>query len=209
MIEPLAVTLFPVVFLAILFGGGALMRRRHVEMDGDPPIDRRLFYVSKYSIVAVWAAMVAQAWGLGLPLAARPDWVRAGSIVLWACGFVVLVVGRLTMSESFRIGSPQERTGLRVAGPFRVSRNPMYLGVFTTLLAAVLYTLNPLVLPIAIFIVAVHHKIVLAEEAYLREAFGGEYAEVPAAGSGDTSRKRHSASGHRSSRGRLRTLSGP
>ncbi len=177
MIEPLAVTLFPVVFLAILFGGGALMRRRHVEMDGDPPIDRRLFYVSKYSIVAVWAAMVAQAWGLGLPLAARPDWVRAGSIVLWACGFVVLVVGRLTMSESFRIGSPQERTGLRVAGPFRVSRNPMYLGVFTTLLAAVLYTLNPLVLPIAIFIVAVHHKIVLAEEAYLREAFGGEYAE--------------------------------
>ena len=59
MIEPLAVTLFPVVFLIILFGGGALMHRRHVDMDGDPPIDRRFFYASKYSIVAVWAAMVA------------------------------------------------------------------------------------------------------------------------------------------------------
>ncbi|MBP1776115.1 MAG: hypothetical protein H6Q86_2125, partial [candidate division NC10 bacterium] len=31
MIEPLAITLFPVVFLIILFGGGALMHRRHVD----------------------------------------------------------------------------------------------------------------------------------------------------------------------------------
>jgi protein-S-isoprenylcysteine O-methyltransferase Ste14 len=29
----------------------------------------------------------------------------------------------------------------------------------------------------AIFIVAVHHRIVLAEEAHLQKAFGGEYAE--------------------------------
>ena len=177
MIEPFAITLFPVVFLIILFGGGALMHRRHVDMDGDPPIDRRLFYASTYSVVAVWAAMVAQAWGLGLPLAARPDWVRWTSIGFWMCGFVLLLTGRLTMGESFRIGSPQERTGLRVDGLFKVSRNPMYLGVFTTLLAATLYTLNPLVFLMAMFIVVVHHRIVLAEEAYLREVFGSEYAE--------------------------------
>jgi protein-S-isoprenylcysteine O-methyltransferase Ste14 len=176
-IEPLAIALLPVVFLIVLFGGGALMQRRHVDMDGDPPIDRRLFYASKYSMVAVWAAMVAQAWGLGLPLAARPAWVRWASIGFWVCGFALLLAGRLTMGESFRMGSPQERTGLRVDGLFKVSRNPMYLGVFATLLAATLYTLNPLVLLVAIFIVAVHHRIVLAEEGYLREAFGGEYAE--------------------------------
>jgi protein-S-isoprenylcysteine O-methyltransferase Ste14 len=176
-IEPLAVTLFPVVFLIILFGGGALMHRRHVDTDGDPPIDRRFFYASKYSIVAVWAVMVAQAWGLGLPLAARPDWVRWASTGFWVCGFVLLLAGRLTMGEWFRMGSPQERTGLRVDGLFKVSRNPMYLGVFTTLLAATLYTLNPLVPLLAIFIVAVHHRIVLAEEAYLQGVFGGEYIE--------------------------------
>jgi protein-S-isoprenylcysteine O-methyltransferase Ste14 len=176
-IEPLTVTLFPVVFLIILFGGGALMQRRHVDMGGDPPIDRRLFYASKYSLVAVWAATVAQAWGVGLPLVARPDWVRWTSIGFWMCGFVLLLAGRLTMGESFRIGSPQERTGLRVDGLFTVSRNPMYLGVFSTLFAATLYTLNPVVCLMAIFIVAVHHRIVLAEEADLQKAFGGEYAE--------------------------------
>jgi protein-S-isoprenylcysteine O-methyltransferase Ste14 len=176
-IEPLAVTLFPVVFLIVLFGGGALMRRRHVDMDGSPPIDRRVFYASKYSIVAVWAATVAQAWGAGLPVAARPDWIRWASLGFWILGFVLLLAGRLTMGESFRIGSPQERTGLRVDGLFKVSRNPMYLGVFTTLLAATLYTLNPVVALVAIFIVAVHHRIVLAEEAYLQGVFGAEYAE--------------------------------
>jgi protein-S-isoprenylcysteine O-methyltransferase Ste14 len=176
-IEPLAVTLFPVVFLIILFGGGALMHRRHIDVDGDPPIDRRLFYLSKYSIVAVWAAVVAQAWGLGFPVAAGSDLVRWTSTGLWTCGFVLLLAGRLTMGESFRIGSPQESTGLRVGGLFKVSRNPMYLGVFTTLLAATLYTLNPVVCLAAIFAVAVHHRIVLAEEGYLREVFGPQYAE--------------------------------
>jgi protein-S-isoprenylcysteine O-methyltransferase Ste14 len=177
MTESLAVAFPPVIFLIMLFGGGALMRRRHLDADGDPPIDRRLFYGSKYGIVAVWAAAVAQAWGLGVPLTARPDWVRWVSIAFWICGFALLAAGRLTMRDSFRIGSPREQTGLRVNGLFTVSRNPMYLGVFATLLAATLYTLNPLVLLAAVFIVVVHHSIVLAEEAYLRQAFGGEYAD--------------------------------
>ncbi len=177
MTEPLAVTLLPVVFLIILFAGGALMQRRHIDMGGDPPIDRRLFLASKYAMLAVWAAMVAQGWGVGFSLAARPDWARWASIALWMCGFSLLLAGRLTMGESFRIGSPQERTGLRVDGLFKVSRNPMYLGVFTTLLAATLYTLNPLVALVAVFIVAVHHRIVLAEEAHLEKEFGGEYTD--------------------------------
>jgi protein-S-isoprenylcysteine O-methyltransferase Ste14 len=53
----------------------------------------------------------------------------------------------------------------------------MYLGVYSTLLAACLYTLNPIVLVLAIFVVAVHHKIVLAEERYLSGVFGEEYAD--------------------------------
>ena len=53
----------------------------------------------------------------------------------------------------------------------------MYLGVYATLLAAVLYTLNPFLLVLAIFVVVVHHKIVLAEEQHLRTDFGEQYAE--------------------------------
>jgi hypothetical protein len=38
MIESLFVTLLPTGFLIVLFGGGALLRRNNINMDGNPPI---------------------------------------------------------------------------------------------------------------------------------------------------------------------------
>ncbi len=175
MTESLAVTLLPVAFLTVLFGGGARFRRRNIDMDGDPPINRTVFYVSKYAILLLWAGMVAQSWGLGWPILTAPGGVGWVALALWAAGFLLLLLGRLRLGASFRIGSPREATHLQVDGLFRFSRNPMYLGVGLTLLASVLYTLHPASLVIAIFVAAVHHRIVLAEERHLRTAFGEPY----------------------------------
>jgi protein-S-isoprenylcysteine O-methyltransferase Ste14 len=176
MVESVIVTVFPVLFLILLFGGGALLRRRNIDMDGAPPIDRRIFYISKYIILVLWAAMVVQSWGVRLSLVSPPGWLRRVALVLWVGGFLLLVIGRLGLADSFRIGSPKESTHLKVSGLFQFSRNPMYLGVYATILAAVLYTLNPIVLLAGVFVVAVHHRIVLAEEQHLQKAFGEEYA---------------------------------
>jgi protein-S-isoprenylcysteine O-methyltransferase Ste14 len=146
-------------------------------MDGDPPIDKTLFYISKYSIILLWAAMVLQSWGMNLSFITVPGGVKWVALSLWASGFILLFIGRLGLGESFRIGSPRERTRLQVNGLFRFSRNPMYLGVYGTLLASMLYTLNPFLFFIGIFVVAVHHKIVLAEERHLQNVFGEQYTE--------------------------------
>jgi len=175
MVESVVVTIFPVMFLVLLFGTGARLRRRDIDMDGEPPIDRRIFYASKYAILGLWAAMVVQTWGVRLSLVSTPGWLRTVSLVLWVGGFLLLFIGRLGLADSFRIGSPRESTRLKVGGLFRFSRNPMYLGVYATILAAVLYTLNPLVLLAGVFVIAVHHRIVLAEEQHLQKTFGGEY----------------------------------
>ena len=106
-----------------------------------------------------------------------PRTIEMAGAVIMGSGFVVLFIGRFGLGDSFRIGSPKERTQLTVDGLFGFSRNPMYLGVYATLLASVLYTLNPLLLVLGIFVVIVHHKIVLAEEQHLRTAFGDQYAE--------------------------------
>ena len=177
MIEALVVTLFPVAFLAVLFTGGELFRRRQIDMDGDAPIDRTLFYGSKYMILVLWAAMVLDSWGIGISFFNGPAPLKRAAVCVWAIGFVLLFVGRFGLGNSFRIGNPKESTRLRVDGLFRVSRNPMYLGMYSTLLAPVLRTLNPVLLLISAFIVAVHHRIVLAEETHLRKAFGKEYEE--------------------------------
>jgi protein-S-isoprenylcysteine O-methyltransferase Ste14 len=102
-------------------------------MDGEPPINGTLFYTSKYLILLVWLAMVLQCWGIVFPLeiARTLKWL---SVILWISGFVLLFIGRFGLGESFRIGSPKEATELKVDGLFHLSRNPMYVGVYSTLL---------------------------------------------------------------------------
>jgi protein-S-isoprenylcysteine O-methyltransferase Ste14 len=162
------------MFLIVLFDTGEKFRRRSIDVDGEPPIHRTLFYSSKYSIVLVWLAMVLRSWGIVLPIEISQA-LKPLSLVLWIAGFVLLFMGRFTLGESFRIGSPRESTRLKVSGLFRVSRNPMYVGVYSTVLASFLYTLNPLILCLAAFIIVVHHRIVLEEEQFLRKAFGKDF----------------------------------
>jgi protein-S-isoprenylcysteine O-methyltransferase Ste14 len=177
MFEPLAVTLLPALFLAVLIGGGEVFRRQRINQDGKPPIDRRVFYASKYAIVVLWGAVIASSWGAPVSFVDVPSASKWVGLLFWAAGFLVLFVGRFGLGKSFRIGSPTEQTDLRVNGLFRLSRNPMYLGVYATLVASVFYTLNPIMLVVAAFVVVAHHRIVLAEERHLTNAFGSKYAD--------------------------------
>ncbi len=177
MIEAVLVTILPVGFLTILFGGGALFLRRKIEQDGSAPIHRGVFYASKYSILVLWGAMVVQSWGVSLSFIEIPPLLRAGALGLWSFGFLLMYLGRFRLGDSFRLGTAKESTVLRTNGLFRLSRNPMYVGVFATIAASSLYTLNPVVILLGVFVTAVHHVIVLAEEDHLRTVFGREYAE--------------------------------
>ena len=177
MVESVVVTLLPVLFLVVLFGGGGLLRRRDIDMDGAPPIRKSLFYSSKYAIMAIWAAMVLHAWGLRLSFVEVPKLLKWTSLFLWVSGFGLLFIGRFGLGDSFRIGSAKEATRLKTGGLFRFSRNPMYLGVYATLVASALYTLNPILFLVGAYVIVVHHRIVLAEEEHLRGTFGQEYVE--------------------------------
>jgi protein-S-isoprenylcysteine O-methyltransferase Ste14 len=177
MIEAVLVTILPAGFLIVLFGGGALFLRKKIEQDGEAPIDRTLFYVSKYSILVLWGAMVLQSWGIGMSMIEVPRTLRVIALLCWACGFAFMYLGRFTMGDSFRLGTPREDTRLRTDGLFRMSRNPMYVGVYLTIAASALYTANSVVVLLGVFVIAVHHRIVLAEEKHLRTVFGREYRE--------------------------------
>jgi protein-S-isoprenylcysteine O-methyltransferase Ste14 len=177
MIESIVVTLFPAFFLVVLFGGGELLRRKNIDMGGDPPIGKWPFSLSKYSIMILWAVTTLHAWNIRFFPEQAPVLLKLTALCLWVFGFSLLFSGRFGLGKSFRIGSPQEKTSLKTNGLFKFSRNPMYVGVYTTILASVLYTLNPFVLLIGIFVVVVHHKIVLAEELHMLNVFGKEYEE--------------------------------
>jgi protein-S-isoprenylcysteine O-methyltransferase Ste14 len=175
MIEAVLVTILPVGFLIIIFGGGALFLQKKIEQDGEAPINRTLFYASKWSIVILWGAMALASWGIGFSLVQVPRLLQLVALVFWCAGFALLYLGRFKMGDSFRLGTPKEDTRLKTDGLFRVSRNPMYVGVYATIVASSLYTLNPVVILLGAFVIAVHHAIVLAEEKHMQKAFSQEY----------------------------------
>lgn len=177
MIEAVLVTILPAGFLIVLFGGGALFRKRKIEQDGQAPINRTLFYAGKYSILVLWGAMALQSWGIRISMVDVPRALQISALAFWVAGFAFLYLGRFRMGDSFRLGTAREDTRLKTDGLFSLSRNPMYVGVYATIIAASLYTLNPVVILSGAFVVAVHHSIVLAEENHMQTVFGREYGE--------------------------------
>lgn len=175
MIESIFVTVFPFLFLILLFFGEKLFHNKNFDAGGKPPINKIIFLSSKYSLVILWLATIIKSWGLNISTIQLPLAIKFLSLGLWFLGFALLFSGRFRMGSSFRIGEPEENTELKTTGLFRFSRNPMYLGVFATIIASILYTANAIVLLIGIFIVIIHHRIVLAEEKYLKQKFGKKY----------------------------------
>jgi protein-S-isoprenylcysteine O-methyltransferase Ste14 len=177
MIESLIITIFPILFLSVLISSGVLFKHSNIDMDGKAPINKALFTSSKLAIVLLWVIIIIEGWGIHFFFLESPEVLKIVALCFWTIGFILLFTGRFGLGSSFRIGSPKEHTDLKTDGLFRFSRNPMYVGVYATLTGVVLYTLNPVLLLIGVYIIVVHHQIILAEEEHLRIVFGKEYED--------------------------------
>ena len=99
-------------------------------------------------------------------------------------GFALLLVGititatAARMFDRFRTPiRPFERsTALVTVGPYRFTRNPMYVGL-TLILVGVWLLLGTLsaALPIAVFVWIIQERFIRGEERFLDEIFGEEY----------------------------------
>jgi protein-S-isoprenylcysteine O-methyltransferase Ste14 len=70
-------------------------------------------------------------------------------------------------------------TALVVSGPYRFSRNPMYLGMATLLLGAavVMGSLTPFVGPV-LFVLIITFRFIRFEEQHMERAFGADYLDM-------------------------------
>jgi protein-S-isoprenylcysteine O-methyltransferase Ste14 len=131
-------------------------------------------------VVALLAA--AGAWGLAR---AFPEWhlahamrvpvailLAAAGVALAASGIVAFRRVRTTINPH----KPVEATALVSSGPYRFTRNPMYMGMLLVLLAWTAFLSSPPALagPLA-FVLYMNRFQIGPEERALRSLFGSEY----------------------------------
>ena len=118
-------------------------------------------------------------WLLGsyLPLVRLfgPVWQGAGGLVALAGVALILWAALWFWRKRTTIEPHHDPSVLIVEGPYRLSRNPIYLGMLAILTGAVLWqgALSPLPVPFA-FAAILTRRFVEPEEAALRRAFGAE-----------------------------------
>jgi protein-S-isoprenylcysteine O-methyltransferase Ste14 len=142
--------------------------RGRVRSFGRPAIALPWFCLAK--ICALWSllCLLGAAWrgrqGLTLPAA-------LAALLLLVLGTAAAALGFSTLGKNLRAGLADEGTELITGGIFRITRNPVYLGIALILVSSEIYAFSWHNLTAMIVTAILHHRIVLAEEAHLIRRF--------------------------------------
>lgn len=105
-------------------------------------------------------------------------WLKRLGVALLLLSLAWTVLAQAQMGESWRIGIDSERrTPLVQAGVFRLSRNPIFLGMMLTLLGLFLVIPNALTLLAFVMGVVLIQIQVRLEEEFLARTHGEEYSQ--------------------------------
>lgn len=170
------VILVEFIFL-LLFVLGFNLRRvlRARQPLGEWPISPPLFVLGKLSMGASWTLLALYAVEIDLGWLETPlalGWVAAALFLL---GLVLMVLAFLMLRGQSRFGVSQQPDGMRTSGVYGISRNPMYLGFYLITLASLLAVLHPANVCAGLLGTFLHHRVVLAEERFLRNKHGASY----------------------------------
>jgi protein-S-isoprenylcysteine O-methyltransferase Ste14 len=107
------------------------------------------------------------------------SWTSLVGIAVLLAGITIIISARTLFTRTGQSPAPWKPTPeLIFRGPYRLTRNPMYVGVTCVQMGLGVAVGNPwisLLAPVALL--AVHFIAVLPEEKYLAENFGPSYQE--------------------------------
>ncbi|PTN09861.1 isoprenylcysteine carboxylmethyltransferase family protein [Mangrovibacterium marinum] len=161
--------------------------RAGFKIKGRATINKLLFWFSKAIVSLAFALLIIASFSpdffLKLPFLIQNDIAdvqKLMSLIFLLAGNLLLLPAYYTMSIFTRVGLPTGEHVLQTEGVYRISRNPMYTSFFFFFGAC--FLLVPSLLPgvLMLLTLALHHRIIQKEEAYLESAFGEVYLNYKA-----------------------------
>jgi protein-S-isoprenylcysteine O-methyltransferase Ste14 len=166
-------SLFGIVMLFVIIRS----RVYHYTLTGKPAISPLFFYTAKLFFILNWMMFLLKALYPGIGYIPVPPALSWTGVVMLLLGSVLFLPGILTLGSSLRYGIPDEMTRLKTKGIFRISRNPLYTGLFMICIGSCLYFPDLANLAFCIYTIIFHLKIISSEESFLSERFGDEWKD--------------------------------
>jgi protein-S-isoprenylcysteine O-methyltransferase Ste14 len=83
------------------------------------------------------------------------------SFVIFFVAMFFVIFSLINLGKSTRFGLPTNDTKFKTKGLYKISRNPMYIGINLLTVASMVYTLSFVVIAIGIYSIFVYHLIIL------------------------------------------------
>ena len=148
-----------------------------MEILGKTPINPILFFTGKIGGYVTWVFAITEAINNGIKNLTNNHLQMYTVIVLIFLGSIFLVMSSIYLGNNVRIGIPQKETKLKTTGIYKISRNPMYIGLNLITLSSIVFTLNIIVVILGLYSIYVYHLIIKSEEFFLYDRFGDEYSD--------------------------------
>lgn len=148
-----------------------------MEILGKTPINPMLFITGKLGGYISWAIAVSEAIRYGIDFELDNPLKIYTALILVLLGLIFLVFSSIFLGKNVRMGIPLEETKLKTLGIYKISRNPMYIGLHLITLSSIVFTLNIFVIILGLYSIFIYHLIILKEEVFLVDRFGNKYEE--------------------------------
>ncbi len=153
-----------------------IQKRKKIETIGCIGINKKVFIFGKICLFASFLLILVQLFFVNISVFEQKPlyfWICAAMFCMGDLLFILAIIKLGTFS--LRVGLSQEKTSLRETGIYRFSRNPMLLGLYMMALGSAVYVQNPINWVLIMAALAVHHKIILAEEIFLKDRFKDQW----------------------------------
>jgi protein-S-isoprenylcysteine O-methyltransferase Ste14 len=121
------------------------------------------------SYISIPICLIVFLYTIFVPLKMHTPWFWAG-LPLYCLGLVIFTVSKLNYAAA-----PQD--GLATHGLYRISRHPIYLGIYLVFLGIGVMSASWVFLAFTVLYMILTHFSILAEERFCLDKYGDEYVK--------------------------------